>query len=155
MAWAQQTAVSSTVVTEAGTWNEDTQQTEWAPPQPVHRGGADATAPQVVLDSNGEAHLVWRAGIDVLYSRCDAGSCTQPLTLSGGAEPACDGVAVAENSGRQQPPALAISPDDDLMIIWHGADGALRYARGPISASAPATEIGCVLADGLESPTQL
>ena len=155
LAWAQQTAVSSTLVFQRGFWHDDSQAAEWVESHPVFHGGTAATAPRIALDGSGHLHLVWRVDSDVLYSRCQSEGCLEPVALSDETQAVCAGGQLEDAIIQEQSPALAIGPGDELLIVWHGAGGMLYYALGPASGPPSAGETGCILADGPDSPTQL
>jgi hypothetical protein len=155
LVWAQESGSSTSLIYQPGTWTADNGEARWASPLTVYEGSAQTTAPQLVLDGTGTAHIIWRDGALILYGQCQAGRCEEPVTLSAGSEPGCDGVLTGTLDLLEQPPAIGISQDDTLMAVWHGTDGALRYANWPASESPGLGAGGCVPAYGVDSAAGL
>lgn len=155
LVWFQENGNSTSLVYQSGTWTADNGETRRASPLTVHDGSAQTSAPQVALDGTGASHIIWRDGALILYARCQAGRCEEPVTLSAGSEPGCEGALPGALDPLEQPPAIGLSRDDRLMAVWHGTEGALRYANWPASGSPGLGASGCVLANGVDSAVGL
>ena len=88
-----------------------------------------SSSPQVTMDSNGQAHLVWEEGdpesdtVQILYSRCQNANCITPALLSGAADLPC---APNLSSDFSSKPSITIDSAGQLMTVW-SAGGQLLY----------------------------
>ena len=138
-----------------GRWDAGIQGTEWDSPLTIDQSGGQQSEPQVALDKDGVAHIVWRDGSVVFYSRCQLGECTPPTALSEELVSNCERAPTSTLDISEQPPAVAVSQDNRLMVVWHGPDGTLRYATSQASLPPGSGASGCVVAGEAGSATQL
>ena len=155
LVWKQDTGGSFAIMYRSGRWNVDIQGTEWTSPLTIDQGGGQKSEPQVALDKDGVAHIVWRNGSVVFYSRCQLDECTGPTALSEELVPNCEEAPANALDVSEQPPAVAVSQDNQLMVVWHGPDGTLRYASSLASLPPGTGASGCVSAGEAGSATQL
>ncbi|UCG26122.1 MAG: hypothetical protein JSW55_09115, partial [Chloroflexota bacterium] len=155
LVWKQDAGESSTIMYRPGRWNADVQGAEWSLPLTVDQGAGQKSQPQVALDEDGVAHIAWRAGPGVFYSRCQDNECTEPAKISEGLVAACEGTPATALDVSDQPPAVATSQDNQLMMVWHGPDGLLRYAANPAALPSDTVDSGCVLPGEASPAAQL
>jgi phosphatidylserine/phosphatidylglycerophosphate/cardiolipin synthase-like enzyme len=155
LVWQQTTARSSTIMYQPGRWNADIQGTEWASPVTVDQSDEQKSEPQVALDKDGVAHIVWRDRSVVFYSRCHQDECTEPTALSEELPSTCGGVNASTLEVWEQQPAVAVSEDSQLMVVWHGPDGRLLYTTSLASLPLGIGASDCVPADEAGSAAQL
>jgi MFS family permease len=96
-----------------GAWDVAAKMASWQNPVTVSSGNDTVEAPQIAVDSQGQAHIVWAEAGTILYSLCDAGGCTEPEVVSAASSLAC-----AADAGVHQAPAIAIDANDTLMLVW-------------------------------------
>ena len=155
LVWNQNTGGSSAITYRPGSWNADIQSTEWLSPLTIDQSVGEKSNPQVALDKDGAAHIVWRDHSVVFYSRCQLDECTEPAALSEELLPNCDLAPTSTLDISQQSPAVAVSQDNRLMVVWHGPDGTLRYTSSPASLTPGTGANDCVPAGEASSATQL
>jgi len=116
----------------------------------VDQADGQSSEPQVALDKDGVAHITWRDGSVVFYSRCQPGSCAEPTPFSENTALQCDGVQTSVINVSEGAPAVAVSLDNQLMVVWHGTNGNLRFASGEASGPLDISGSDCVsaLAEG-------
>jgi phosphatidylserine/phosphatidylglycerophosphate/cardiolipin synthase-like enzyme len=125
LAWVEHTTNASLVVTQSGMWEEHGQGVEWTAPRTIYKGSARTSGPQAAISADGSMlHFAWRDGAELFYSHCSDGSCTDPLTLTESVVGACP---VSEIDVSAAVPTLAVGVDKSVMIVYHAANGGLRY----------------------------
>jgi phosphatidylserine/phosphatidylglycerophosphate/cardiolipin synthase-like enzyme len=124
---------------EAGSWS--------APVNVSNDPFGQARSAQMVMDSRGQAHVVWEgreaaSGASLIfYSRCEGETCTPPQSISASTDLGC-AAQVADRQPRQ--PAIAIDAEDQLMAAWSTADGAGFYLIWPAGETPPPGATGCL-----------
>jgi phosphatidylserine/phosphatidylglycerophosphate/cardiolipin synthase-like enzyme len=156
LAWKQGTGESSTIImVQPGRWNDAVQGAEWTSPSAIDQDVGRSSEPQVALDKNGVAHIVWRNGTAVFYSRCQIDECSEPVPLADEADPNCEGTPERQSNLSEKSPAVAVSQNDQLMVVWHGSDGNLRFTEGPVSAQPGESASDCIPTGNLAPTAQL
>jgi phosphatidylserine/phosphatidylglycerophosphate/cardiolipin synthase-like enzyme len=155
LVWKQDTGGTSAIMYRPGRWNADVQGTEWTSPLTIDQNNGQKSEPQVALDKDGVAHIAWRDGAEVYYSRCQPDECSEPTALSEELGPSCEEQQTSTLHVSEQPPAVAVSQDNQLMVVWHGLDGSLRYASNLATLPLDIGANDCVLAGEADSATQL
>ncbi len=144
LVWNQESGESSAIMVLPGIFNAGNQDTDWSSPITIALGSGPKSKPQAALDKDGAAHVVWRERSGVFYSRCQMDGCGEPTVLPEELGPACSGAPNGTTDVSEQPPALAVSQDNQLMVLWHGQDGRLRYSVSPASVSPVMRASDCV-----------
>ena len=155
LVWAQGTDGSSTTSYQPGIWDPDSQSIDWDSPISIAESSGGPSEPKIALDPGGFAHIVWRDGSTVLYSRCHVHECDPPMPLPDGLTPNCARGSTIPSDIPDRAPTVAVSHDDQLMVAWHGSDGSIRYSSGPSSLPPSEESIHCLIADGLADASQL
>jgi hypothetical protein len=155
LVWKQDTGGSSAITYQPGSWNSDIQGTEWLSPLTIDQSVGERSNPGVALDEDGAAHVVWRDHSMVFYSRCQLDECTGPIALSEELIPNCDVAQTSTIDVSEQSPAVAVSQDNQLMVVWHDREGSLRYTSSPTSLPLGTDSSDCVPAGEADSATQL
>jgi phosphatidylserine/phosphatidylglycerophosphate/cardiolipin synthase-like enzyme len=155
LVWKQRADNTQAILYRPGRWNAAIQATEWASPITVDQGDGQKSEPQVALDEDGVAHIVWRAGDMVVASQCDLDECSQPAALAEDETSNCADALTSTLDVSEQAPAVAVSRDNQLMVVWHGQDGKLRYANRTASAPPGNGAGGCVLSSEASPARQL
>ncbi len=129
---------------------ETTGELAWSAPTKVSNSPEGAPEhPQLVRDASGRAHIVWSEEIDgrrqILYSRCQGGSCEAPRVISEGS---CSEQGAA---GGNDWPAIAISDQGKLLAAWNagGLIGFSAWGDGEQPTNQPG---GCVLPEAGSDP---
>ena len=129
---------------------------KWTIPQNLSKTDATSSSPQIVIDSEGDIHLIWieeASGTNaILYLRCSDGQCASPITLSAPADPSCD---LPPKQWQNQDPALAISNSDEIMLIWGTGTASLPYSSWHVSDASPNPLSGCVSGDAILGQARL
>jgi phosphatidylserine/phosphatidylglycerophosphate/cardiolipin synthase-like enzyme len=100
--------------------------------------------PQMVMDSNGQAHIVWEesdSGSDtnqIFYSRCQEADCLPPVLISTSTELACAPGLSGDN------PSISIDASGGLMVAWSAGSGQLLYSTWPAGELPPQDPAGCI-----------
>lgn len=115
----------------------------------------NSDSPQVVVDSNGIAHIVWQEedndhpdDFETLYSRCDETGCTSPATLSDGQE-----CSAYTGDWKGIDPQIGIDANNNLMVTWMSYEPNpkiyIMYSLWSSLGSPPSNRTGCHVTSGL------
>jgi len=137
-AWSQVVEISSDVYWLPGTWQDN--RSIWQTPINVSNSLTPTDNPQIVIDMDGNSHIVWEEDGEILYSQCGGERCLPPLLLS--ESPAC-----ALNASIHKMPSLAIDDADSLMMVWQTDTGQLLYRNWHASGQPTDNDVDCVLAE--------
>ena len=106
---------------------------------------------QLVMDSNGGAHIVWVESDpgsntnQILYSRCQAAECTPPILLSTSTELSC---APGLSGGNNHWPSITIDASGGLMAAWSAGGGHLLFSAWSAGELPPQEPAGCIATAG-------
>lgn len=132
-----------------GIWEVGAKTTTWQESISVSGEGEMAESPQIALDAQGRAHVVWAEAGDIFYSQCADTSCSTPERVS-----ALPALACAGEAAGHQAPAVAVSPSGSLLLVWETDSGVLPGLVWSAGDS-PQTAVGeCVPAAGLTAARQ-
>ncbi len=114
---------------------------------PIDTGGLSEQGfeqPSLAIDGQRQLHLVWRGGPAdqpiILYSRCQAGICSQPQVISNSSNLTC----LADAAVPPSQPVIAVDAEGKLMAAWQAGDAALVYSTWIAGSGAPQNPTGCV-----------
>ena len=124
-----------------GVWDVGAKMATWQEPVTATVGGA-ATTPQIALDSQGNAHLVWSDTGAILYSQCNEAGCAEPDVVSANLSLTC-----AADVGAHTAPTLAVNPDDTLLLVWETDTGVLPMLTWTAGESPTTAVAECVPVD--------
>ncbi|MFZ5822426.1 MAG: hypothetical protein ACOYYJ_21250, partial [Chloroflexota bacterium] len=109
--------------------------------------------PQVTVDSNGRAHVVWEEqdddysfDVEIQYSQCNAGTCTSPVSLSGPPNWDCGYYYPNLQDWHSETPTIGIDQADRLMVVWRAFEpGEITqpYSSWLASGTSPSKPTGC------------
>ncbi len=153
LAWAEQSAEPGTIVIQNGVWQEKQQGAAWDDPLIIYEGSENTIAPGVALSADGgETHVVWRDGTQVFYRRCRDGLCDILFSLPDAPEAACRSTTAVVGG---EAPAIAVNEDNVLQIVYHSADGSLRYAFAEAGDIPTILQTGCIAAEATHAAAQV
>ena len=120
---------------------------DWSTPVNVSNSNTSlSTEPQIVIDSESIAHLVWveaAAGADgseILYSRCQAGACTPAAQVSNLTGLDC----LKDPAPLNNAPDIALDQNNTLMVSWRNGERSLVYSTWPAAGTPPEMPSGCL-----------
>jgi len=117
-----------------------------------------STNPQIIMDDNGDAHIVWEETASgsntnqIFYSRCQAANCLSPVLLSTAADLACAADVSGENNHW---PSIAIDAAEQLLTTWSTRSGTLLYSTWSAGELPPQAPTGCISIAGITEGTDL
>jgi len=103
--------------------------------------------PQLVMDENGKAHIVWEENdlesgtSQILYSHCERAGCLSPILLSSDMELACASEMSGDNN---QWPSISIDASGGLMTAWSANAGHLLFSHWSDRDMPPQEPSGCI-----------
>jgi phosphatidylserine/phosphatidylglycerophosphate/cardiolipin synthase-like enzyme len=121
---------------------------EWSSAVPVSTNTEfDANHPEIATDLNGSNHIVWSQqtdeSLEIFYSFCDGADCNEPQRLSDLKGLVCVGDEEFELVGINDWPVIALNGENDLMVMWSNASGAMIYLTWKNGENPPSTPTGC------------
>jgi len=140
-------------------WNDEARATVLGAEVLVPGDRASTAPAQAAVDSDGNTHIVWRSGGDILYSVCQAEVCTSPVQLPDGSELACVGTSSFSMEGEDlaaSAPAIAISGQDTVMVTWLHGSGRQLYGTwsSGLATEGFNPEIDCIMEQQVFQPEQ-
>ena len=154
--WSQEDGDRSNIHFAQQLWDSNSKMAGWLPAINVSSiDNGVASAPAVVVDSRGTAHVVWTeadspdaASSNIFYSQCVDQSCSMPTLLSQSAEMSC------VSSPQNDSPAVAIDQADNLMVTWRNGQNGLPYSRWTADDAPPEGAQGCIPTPGQNSTSE-
>ena len=95
-----------TIFSSQGVWDRQDNVTVWGPAVQVSSEMTTAVQPQVVIDGDGQSHIIWVKDNLLLTSICTNSSCSAPAAVS-----AADGPTCANGAVQPSNPVLAVGSD--------------------------------------------
>ncbi len=122
----------------------------WTTPKNISESDTDSATPQIVIDSEGSTHIIWMEEADgttaTLYLLCAGEQCATPSVISAPTDPSC---GADFEQWQNQSPSLAISPSDEIMLVWGTGTATLPYTRWQVAEGTQSSTSGCVSGDAL------
>jgi hypothetical protein len=150
LAWTEGDGEGASLRWASGTWLEEQGEVRWAAPATVSSQRAGVPAyPQIAFGPDGALHLLWleqsqTGQSDILYTRCDGGTCSDPTVISDPSGSACGEEAPASDKA----PAMAVSGTGTVVAVWGDARGRLEFATWDSDTPSPSPARGCVPSAG-------
>lgn len=112
-----------------------------------------SVAPQIAVDSTGEAHIVWEEQDDdysgdaeIIYSNCDANGCSIPVSLSGPPNWDCGYYLPNLQDWKSGLATISIDQSDKLMVVWLASEPGQNtqpYSTWQANGVPPSKPTGC------------
>jgi phosphatidylserine/phosphatidylglycerophosphate/cardiolipin synthase-like enzyme/MFS family permease len=121
--------------------------TKWSSPINVSMSSlAESIHPQVAIGSDGDTHIVWSENNEIWYNHCQSNKCEIPAILTRASLACAPGSSFAQNEW----PAIALTRENKIMIVWHAGEGSIGYATWEAKNDLEDREAGCI-ASGITS----
>lgn len=106
-----------------------------------------ASPASVVMDKQGNAHILWRAAEQIYYVTCRATGCLDPVTFPSTSNLECvsgEQAQITDDNLAASQPVIAVSDDRELMAVWLDRSGSLVYATWQAGSSPQNAALDCV-----------
>jgi len=127
--------------------NNQTQQVWQSPINLSQTAGIDSSSPQVALDNDQRAHIVWSEessednnSSKILYRSCLDDQCSEIVTLSTDQSGDCA-------SQTNTTPAIALN-GPDILVVWSINSNKLSYSAWKVDEALPITPTSCFTLEG-------
>lgn len=126
----------------------------WSSAINVSNSNLNSYIPQIITDSDGNAHIVWSEQDDdfsgdneVFYSKCTDNTCTIPTSLSGPPNSDCGRFLPNNGDWSSGDPIIGIDEDNNLMALWRASEPGeitMSYSIWSGAGSPPSIRTGCL-----------
>jgi len=121
--------------------NNQTQPVWQSPRNLSQTAGIDSSSPQVALDNDQRAHIVWsEESSKILYRSCLDDQCGETITLSSDQSGECA-------SQINITPAIVLN-GSDILVVWSNRSNQLSYSTWKSGETPPSAPSGCFTPEG-------